>query len=431
MKKRVGIVADDITGANDVGIMFAKNGYKTGIFPYHSNLELQNEKELDVIIIDTNSRFDSPETAGDKVYYATKMLIKASCQMYYNKTCSVFRGNIGAEFDAMQKALRINNSMVIAAFPKNGRTTLDGIHYVYGTKLEESQFRNDPIHKMTESSLANIIGKQTNKKIGIINYSYIDQSKENLRKILSDYKKIYNYIIFDARNQEDLKKIAELVSNEINICGSSAIGEEIASLWNSSSPLKECNHRQKTKDSCGTLMLVGSLQPQSNSQVEYLLKKGYSAFELNTMLLFEKELLLDALSKISREVISKISQGEDVMIYTSRNSFDIEKTKKLGYKLGYDDKQLGKMVSGYLAELVKQVKDETHFKKLVVAGGDTSAAISESLGINKMVIVDEIEAGLPNMYGYSKDNQYLMVLKSGSFGSEIFLEKACQSLKTI
>ena len=33
MKKRIGVVADDVTGANDIGVMFKKGGFRSAVFP--------------------------------------------------------------------------------------------------------------------------------------------------------------------------------------------------------------------------------------------------------------------------------------------------------------------------------------------------------------------------------------------------------------
>ena len=105
---RVGVAADDITGANDIGICFANGGYRSAVFPLEliRDRDLQKEaRGLDVIIIDTDSRFDDPGTAAAKVAAATQLLKELSCDRYFNKTCSVFRGNIGAEFDRDRKSV--------------------------------------------------------------------------------------------------------------------------------------------------------------------------------------------------------------------------------------------------------------------------------------------------------------------------------------
>ena len=203
MKKRIGVVADDVTGANDIGVMFRKGGYRSAVFPLSllSLCDLKEEcEELDAVIIDTDSRFDDPKTAADKVAQATRLLRELPCDRYFNKTCSVFRGNIGAEFDSMQDVLGVSCSMVIAGFPGNGRTTVDGVHYVYGTRLEDSQFRTDPIHPMDISFLPDIMSRQTDRKISQITWEDLDKGLEHVIGKKEELKKQCAYILFDIRH---------------------------------------------------------------------------------------------------------------------------------------------------------------------------------------------------------------------------------------
>src|SRR5699024_7786562 len=113
-------------------------------------------------------RLDDGKTAYHKVFHATKDIQTAGALQFFNKTCSVFRGNIGAEFDAMLDALDEEFAVVVLGFPGNGRQTIDGIHYVHGEKLEESQFKSDPVHPMKESNLVDILQSQTKRKVGSI-----------------------------------------------------------------------------------------------------------------------------------------------------------------------------------------------------------------------------------------------------------------------
>ena len=134
----IGVAADDATGANDIAIMFTKSGYKVKVLAYEEDMNIF--KDVDVLIIDTDSRLDEPALCYHKVYKAVAMLREIGCSMYHKKTCSVFRGNIGVEFDAMLDALNEDFAIISLAFPKNGRQTINGIHTVYGKKLEDSGF---------------------------------------------------------------------------------------------------------------------------------------------------------------------------------------------------------------------------------------------------------------------------------------------------
>ena len=119
----LGIVADDVTGANDIGIMCAKAGYLTHVV-MTDGLAPETPAgiaEPEVSILDTNSRLDDP-TAYRKVFAATQQLTAAGCRQFFNETCSVLRGNIGAEFDAMLDALGREFAIVVLGLPTPPRS---------------------------------------------------------------------------------------------------------------------------------------------------------------------------------------------------------------------------------------------------------------------------------------------------------------------
>lgn len=302
MKKRIGVVADDVTGANDIGVMFRKGGYRSAVFPLSllSLCDLKEEcEELDAVIIDTGSRFDDPRTAADKVAQATRLLQELPCDRYFNKTCSVFRGNIGAEFDSMQDVLGVSCSMVIAGFPGNGRTTVDGVHYVYGTRLEDSQFRTDPIHPMDISFLPDIMSRQTDRKINQITWEDLDKGLEHVIGKKEELKKQCAYILFDIRHQEDLKLVARAVADEINLCGSSAIGEELPAAI-----------REMCEDGQDPVFLIaGSLTRQSIAQTEYLRGKGYPVITFDTETIFDEEAFSREEERLAGEALKAMKQA--------------------------------------------------------------------------------------------------------------------------
>jgi len=436
-KKRVGVVADDITGANDIGITFTKGGYSSAVFPLtvleSSTITADEVEGLDVIIIDTDSRFDKAGSAAGKVRKALDILKSISCDVYFNKTCSVFRGNIGAEFDAMQDALGISCSMVIAGFPQNGRTTIDGIHYVNGTLLSETQFKNDPIHPMKVSSLKEIISGQSARNISNITVSVLDQGIAAVIDEIVRMKEQSTYIIFDIRDQKDLALVAEAVKGEMNICGSSAIGEELPRVYNRGVSLTPITVKsdQKIFDTNGVLLIAGSLTDQTRDQISYMKRNGCAAFEFHTELIFNDDDLMQEIENIAAAASEQIGNGCDVLIHTSQSADKVENTRLIGQVYGMPNAMTGKKISSSLCRITALIKRRTGFRKLVVAGGDTSAAIAGGLGVRKMSIAEEIAPGVPNMFGYAKDEILLMVLKSGSFGQEDFLQQAAASLRKL
>ncbi|MEK3889953.1 four-carbon acid sugar kinase family protein [Bacillus sp. FSL K6-3431] len=427
----IGVVADDITGSNDIGIMFAKSSYITDIFHYKEWDLLTNvaKEKRDALILDTDSRFDQPDVAYEKVYKATMNLKKAGAKQFFNKTCSVFRGNIGAEFDAMLDALGEEFAVVVLGFPKNGRTTMEGIHSVNGKKLEDSEFRNDPMHPMIRSNLVEILQTQTKRKVGLINYKVIQEGPKAIILELEKLKGEFNYVIFDVKGQEDLRIIAQAVHDVTVFCGSSALAEELPSVWPQKKGEKLSLDLPAYSHDNGLLCAAGSLMPQSASQIDYMREKGVIVIELDTLQLFELERRSYILEKLSHQIISYIQQGSDVVLHSSNDNEAVKRTKSLGLCKGFNQTEISRLVSGAIAEIVQMVVHRTGQNRLLVAGGDTSAAVCSKMGIHGMRVWKEIQPGLPSCVSYS-DPPILLILKSGSFGQPNFFEQAFTHLKS-
>jgi len=62
-------------------------------------------------------------------------------------------------------------------------------------------------------------------------------------------------------------------------------------------------------------------------------------------------------------------------------------------------------------------------RAFVIAGGETSGAVLEALGVRMLGFGDEIEPGVPWTYSLEPDGFHL-ALKSGNFGSPDFFIKA-------
>lgn len=429
----IGIIADDITGANDIGIMFAKANMITHVYPMEAwagvGRKDVNKLEPDVLVLDTHSRLDTPEEAYRKVFEMTKKLQEAGCSRFINKTCSVFRGNIGAEFDAMLDALGASFGVVVLGFPKNGRTTLDGIHYVHGNKLEDSEFRNDPVHPMHESNLVHILQAQTKRLVGLIPIDSVEMGAEAVQVRLAEMKQAgFHYVIVDVRNQQSLNTIARAVHNEPVLCGSSALAEELALLDKTYESVAETDHQLPKLGRTAVLCAAGSLMPQSAAQVAYARKAGIPALELDSLRLFDAADKEVHTSSLIKEASRILHEGQDVLIHASNNPNKVTMTKVKGKSLGLSNTQVSQLVSDTLSDVIRYIVAATGQQRLLIAGGETSAAVCAKLGVGGLCIWQEIEAGLPSCLTLQNPQRF-MVLKSGSFGSERFFIDAIAHLK--
>lgn len=419
----IGVVADDTTGANDIGVMFAKHGWATAVSAHDAPGPLP---AADALILDTDSRLDSPAIAAAKVHAATRRLRALGCAWLHKKTCSVFRGNIGAEFDAMMDAADGDFAIVSLAYPKNGRRTENGVHTVHGQRLEASAFARDPVHPMRESDLVSILQKQTLRRVGRIDLATVRAGEPNLRAALEARRRECAYCIVDSVEQADLTALARAAHDWPWHAGSSALAEELPACWPRPAP-RDLLAEQTFSDATGTLVVSGSLTPQTRAQTGELVARGVPAVTLDSRRILDAAEGAVEVARACAAAIGPLRAGRDVLLLAAQDEASVAATGLLGAERGLDPQGVSRKVSAALAEVTQQLVDATGLTRLVVAGGDTSGTVCRRLGIHGNWVLCEIAPGVPS--GLALGRRLLPVLKSGSFGEADFLATAVAHLK--
>lgn len=124
---RLGMIADDLTGACDAAAPFAARGLRTLVW-----LSRDFDAPADLLVVSTDSRADPPETARRKVRQARLALERRGASLFYKKLDSTLKGNLGPEIDAALEGGAHPFALVAPAFPAMGRTFVDGRLHVHG-----------------------------------------------------------------------------------------------------------------------------------------------------------------------------------------------------------------------------------------------------------------------------------------------------------
>ena len=207
------VLADDFTGSLDTGVQFAKAGISTTVLFSDFDEESLINCRTQLLVLDLESRHDTAENAYKKVYEISKKAFACGIKHIYKKTDSALRGNIGAELTALLDASDSNALEFVPAFPKNGRTTKGGMHYVNGVKVADSVFGNDPFNPVKYSFVPEIIAEQSEVKV-------------SLGKNLDEP----HICLHDAETEEDLKQIADGLKNLTLISGCAAFAEYLPKI---------------------------------------------------------------------------------------------------------------------------------------------------------------------------------------------------------
>jgi uncharacterized protein YgbK (DUF1537 family) len=133
-------LADDLTGALEIGALFhAPVSLVPRILP-----------GLDRQVIDTETRHLTPGEAAERAF---TLVNRARASMIYKKTDSTLRGNIRAEFEALLRAFPASRITFVPAYPAMGRTVRNGLLYVNGVPIAETEFAEDPLNPVTSSEV--------------------------------------------------------------------------------------------------------------------------------------------------------------------------------------------------------------------------------------------------------------------------------------
>lgn len=411
------IVADDFTGANDTGAQFSKKGLKTIVISdEYDFIKIKSGIEnSDVLVINTESRFDSNDVAYDKYFTIGSILNKLGIINVYKKIDSTFRGNVGSEVKGLMNGLGVTIGLVAPAFPKVGRTTIDGKVYVNGELLENTSFAMDPRNPINTSDIKRFF-KETCKDVNLVNLN--DEIK--IEEFRQANEGLY---VFDASTNEDLEEISNLIST-INkrkiIIGSGGLAEFIPKSYN-------------LIQNKSVLGIVGSVNEAARNQIEYARDKVQN---INFVKLNIEDVLMDKddfeIERIRKIFSNNIDNNKDTLIYTVDDIHDLDNSKSIGKSIGLSISQVSDKIAKFLGKLgAILINDKkSNIGGLYLTGGDTAINVIKSLDVNGIEIIDEISSGIP--YGYIVDKRFkdtFIVTKAGGFGEDNTIEYVYEFLR--
>ena len=208
---KIGIIADDMTGATTVGVLLARAGVRTAA--YFDLLKATHLDELDAIVLSSDSRALDKECAQREVKKAMQSLKKMGANYYSKRIDTTLRGGIGYEVDAMLEEMEEGTiAIMVPAMPQSNRILVGGYSVIDGVALSKTQVARDVRTPIKESHVPTMYAKQTNRKVGQVGLSSILAGKEFIKSALMEQRENgATVIIIDAIKLEDVDLIAEAV----------------------------------------------------------------------------------------------------------------------------------------------------------------------------------------------------------------------------
>ncbi len=421
------IIADDLTGANDTGVQFARRGLTTSVL-LQPDPDLAND--LDVVVIDTDSRSLAKEEAYLKIKAVAEYLLRLPHEIIYKKIDSTMRGNIGSEIDAVYEAFQPDLVVIAPAYPKNKRVVKNGNFYLDGKLLHLTEMAADPKTPVTSSHIPTILRAQTERKI-------LEVTSEDLMLGAAHFQQQLDravrqgtpYVVFDSLKEEDLWNIVNQVHDStyrVVWIGSAGLANHLckAYLKRASTPISRLHINTPV------LMVVGSVNHNSRSQLEQVLKQpNVEGIEMQSYLTVqEDEAKRSEQLRVQALASQALERGRHTVLYTSGNPDDIALANCVGADYGFDPKAVSDRISQAIGETGAWLTQQFRLNALVLTGGDTAKQVCSFLGVKEFQLIDEVEIGMP-MGKLAADWPLYAVTKAGGFGSVHALTKALNKMR--
>lgn len=417
-----GAVADDFTGATDLAGLLARSGYPVSL---RIGLPRQGDGSGEISpfeIIALKCRTSAVDAAVAETRQALAWLRRQRAERIYWKYCSTFdsteKGNIGPVAEALMADLSTDQTIYCPAFPENGRAIFMGHLFVGEQPLDESPMKDHPLTPMRDSSLVRLLSPQVRGKVGLANRLVVARGVEALTARLADLRRQgVAHVVVDAVADEDLAVIAEATLHLPLITGGSALAMPLPRLLAAAGLLAAASGGfSPPRVTGGQIVLSGSCSAMTRKQVA-----SYS----QTAACFRLDPLRLASEGIAEASAWLKAQAPDApkLIYATAEPEEVRRAQEA---LGVQ--RAGEVVEQALAALARQAFD-LGTRRFVVAGGETSGAVTSAFGVNRLSVGREIAPGVPWTFASIDGQPVALALKSGNFGGETFFGDAFRQLE--
>lgn len=408
---KLAVLADDFTGALDTGVQFAKVGIPT-LVTMMTSLPIDDvPDDTGVLVLDMETRHLSAIEARRLAIEGVERLKAVGAEYFYKKTDSALRGNIGAELDAMCASCAGETLFFIPAFPKAGRTTVDGRHYCDGVPISRTVFGKDPFNPVIEDYVPSIIASQSSVKVATV-------SQRQLATVAWQPHGGERILVFDATSDDDMRSIAAKLAERGTprlMAGCAGMAEYLPGMLE----LRRNARRNIFFSQPGLIIVSGSLNKMTFEQIEYAREQGFVVVELTP----EQKLCADlAKSNFRRPLLEKIREqsraGARMIIHAVSGSEGIRQTDELARSLGLSAEETRVRVAANLGGLIGMLIEEGVGGSFAVFGGDTLVSVMRAIGGRGIVPICEIESGVVLSTLAFKNGEMSLITKSGGLGSK-------------
>ena len=376
VKSKILIIADDLTGAAELGGIAHNFGLSVRIL---FNPNAGSHFSEDVIILDSHTRNMNPEGAYLEIKRLISEIDLSSFDLVFKKVDSLLRGPIASEIKAVLDAMHVDQAYLLPANPSKNRIIRSGKYYIDEIPIHKTNFRFDPHYPRTSKYVSELI---------------IDSSHTLITENDPNHESRIRIMIPDMTSKEELHSFVSDTSCESCLmAGASDFFREILFVKFNLIPRKETT---KFQWPLSTHFLIGSNSLSSRKTARALATKNYSVSRLPLTALEDTKKFNSWMS----HVLSELQLNKNIVI--SGPARRIEDPLKIN------------MLTERLIEMAKIMISKLPANSLfLIEGGETSSRFFRTMEWNDLKISDALETGVVSLRPAGCEIK--IIIKPGSY----------------
>lgn len=418
----LGCIADDFTGATDLANNLVRHGLRT-VQTIGVPADAAPAPDADAIVVALKSRTIAPADAVAQSLAALHWLQRQGVEQVYFKYCSTFdstpQGNIGPVTEALLDALHgPGQGFTIAcpAFPENQRTVFKGHLFVGDVLLSDSGMRDHPLTPMTDANLVRVLQAQTRRRVGLVPHDVVARGPAAIRERFAALQSQgVGIAVLDCVGNDDLMRIGPALAGMPLVTAGSGIAIGLPQNWAARAGEGAADRLPPAR---GLRAVVsGSCSVATNGQVQRFAASGRPVFAVEPLAIAAGT---DVAALALEALVPHLASGPVLACATAEPAA----VRAVQAQLGVE--RAGALVEATLSRIATGLV-QAGVRQLVVAGGETSGAVVQALGVQRMAIGPQIDPGVPWTAVHSPlcaGEDLHLALKSGNFGGPDFFTRA-------
>jgi uncharacterized protein YgbK (DUF1537 family) len=420
MQLLLGAVADDFTGATDLASMLTRAGMRT-VLKLGPPRPSEALPRVEAVVVALKSRTAPVAEAVADSLAAWRWAAAGGARQCYFKYCSTFdstpRGNIGPVAEALMAETGATQTIYCPAFPENGRTIYQGKLFVFDRLLSESGMRDHPLTPMTDADLPRVLAAQLSAgaRTGLVPFAVVERGAGAIRARLDALAaEGAAHVVVDALTDAHLAALGRACAGMALVTAGSGLGLALPANFAAQGLLAGGAADALPRVGGPVLLLSGSCSAATNVQVARWHADGGATLRLDPMA------LADGRQSAAAALDWAMGQGTPALVAATQPP---ESVRAAQDRLG--GARAAALVEETLAAIATGAR-AAGVRRFVVAGGETSGAVAQALGAERLAVGPSIAPGVPWCATLDAE-PVALALKSGNFGAETFFADAVET----